>query len=165
MKKENFYQTKIKPQIKKGIDEIRHPGNHPKTTALSISIGIFVGIAVPMGFQVWAMALLLLVVRYNLMIASLVSLISNPLTVLPIYFVVISIGEYVIGVNFPWDIFYDFIDDPGIEKILEFGEQGIAVFFTGSILIALVISIPTYFVSLKTITALHKKNVNTLEQS
>ena len=165
MKIVNIYNTQIKPQIKKGIDEIRHPGNHPKTTALSIAVGIFIGIAVPMGFQVWAMVLLLLVIRYNLVIASIVSLISNPLTVLPIYYVVISFGEFVLGIDFPWELFYSFLDDPGLEKILEFGGKGIVVFFTGSLLIGTITSIPAYFISLKAVTALHDKNRAVLEQS
>jgi len=165
MKPGNFYKSKIKPSLKKGFDEIRHPGNHPKSTALSIAIGIYIGIAVPMGFQVWAMAVLLIVIRYNLVIASVVSLISNPLTVLPIYYVVISFGEFVLGIDFPWELFYSFLDDPGIEKILEFGTQGIMVFFTGSFLIATTISVPAYVISLRAITAFHNKNTTILEQS
>ncbi len=164
MSLKSFYQNKIKPKIKSGIDEIRHPGNHPQITALSVAVGIFIGIAIPMGFQVWAMALLLLLIRFNLVIASFVSLISNPLTIFPIYYAVISFGEFILGIDFPWQLFYNFLDDPGIEKILEFGSQGTVVFFTGSILMALLFSIPAYLVSLRTLSALHKKEKTVLEE-
>ncbi|NOG47640.1 MAG: DUF2062 domain-containing protein [Calditrichaeota bacterium] len=163
MKIKEFYNNKIRPKIKKGFDEIRHPGNHPRTTALSIAIGIFIGIAIPMGFQVWAMAILLLAIRYNLIIASFVSLISNPLTILPIYFAVISFGEFVLQISFPWELFYSFLDEPGFEKIVEFGTEGMFIFFTGSLLIATILSIPAYFLSFKTLTNYHNKNKTAVE--
>ncbi len=160
MEKENFYQRNIKPQLKKGMDEIRHPGNHPKTTALSIAIGLFIGIAIPMGFQVWAMAALLLIFHYNLVIASFVSLISNPFTILPIYYVILSLGEFILGVNFPWELFYNFLEEPGMDKILAFGTRGISVFFTGSIVIAVLVAVPSYFIAIKAITRMHdRKNL------
>ena len=77
----NFYYHKIKLRLKEALDDIRHPANHPRTTALSMALGMFISIFIPLGLQVWTLALILIFIRFNIVLATLVTLISNPLTI------------------------------------------------------------------------------------
>jgi len=145
----SFYYSKIKPQLIEAFNDILHPGNHPRATAISMAIGMFVAIFVPMGFQIWAMLILLTFYKYNIVLATLISYVSNPLTILPIYYAAINIGEMIFQKDFPWSLFNSFIDDPVLDKLMAFGFQGSAIFFSGLLFLAIVLSFTAYFLTLR----------------
>jgi hypothetical protein len=144
-----YYLTKIRPHLKRAVDEIRHPESNPQTTAFSMSLGMFVGILVPIGFQSVAFIILFALVRYNFIIACAVSMITNPFTVIPLYFIAIKIGEFIINVNFPWKYFDDFMEDPLWEYLFQIGLEGSMILFAGLLLLTLIFTPLTYFLSFK----------------
>ena len=154
----SFCRIKLKPKLKQLIDDLLHPANHPKNTALSMAIGVFIAIWIPIGFQLGAMLLLLTVINYNFAIATIVSFISNPLTVLPIYYFAIKIGEWLLQTNFAWKFFSDFIDHPAWEELIKFGSDNLVIFFSGITFLAVISSLLTYTFALKFTVYLRSKN-------
>lgn len=153
-----YYNQRIKPQKDRLMDDLMHPGNHPKQTALSMAIGVFVGIWIPIGFQLWTMLLLLTVIRYNFVIATIVSFISNPFTVLPIYYVAINIGEWLLQMDFSWHFFTEFIDNPMMDNLTQFGTNSLYILATGLTFMAVTLSLLTYTTALRVVLYLRARN-------
>ncbi|MCB0284038.1 MAG: DUF2062 domain-containing protein [Calditrichae bacterium] len=153
----NYFNIRIKPKLKRLINDVMHPGNHPRQTALSLAIGVFIGIWIPMGLQLWTMILLLSFVNYNFFMATLVSFISNPLTVLPLYYIAIKIGEWLLQSRFSWQFFSDFIEHPVFAKLLDFGTDSLVILATGLTFLAVVSAGITYFTTLKLVVYLRNR--------
>lgn len=145
----HLYKKYIKTHLLRAKDDILNPGNNPKLIAFSMAMGIFTGIFIPIGLQIWFMAALLFLFRFNIAIATFTSLISNPFTVLPIYYAGIKTGEYIINRPFPWELFDAFIEAPGFDKIVLFGTEGMAIFLGGLFVLAISFSTLTYLLSFK----------------
>lgn len=153
----NYYNSKLRPQLNEAVDEIRHPAIHPKTTAISMALGMFVGIFIPMGFQIWTLAFLLVIIRFNIVIATIVTLISNPFTILPIYYAGIFCGEHITGKIFPWKYFDSFLKHPRWDFIFNTSRNGIFIFLSGLFVMGLFLAIVTYFLALRFAVHLKKK--------
>jgi uncharacterized protein len=153
----NFYNNKIKSRLKEALDDIRHPANHPRATALSMALGMFIGIFIPMGLQVWTLTLILIFIRFNIVLATLVTLISNPLTILPIYYSGIVTGETITGNVFPWSYFDKFIQDPQLDYIINFGNKGALIFFGGLFVLGLTLALLTYIVAFRVAVLIQKR--------
>lgn len=63
--------------------------------ARGVALGLFVGFLIPIG-QIAAAALLALSVRGNLLVAALVTFVTNPLTFPPIYYAAYRLGTFLI---------------------------------------------------------------------
>ena len=159
----NFYCNKLKPQVKLALDDIRHPSNHPKTTAFSMALGMFIGIFIPMGLQVWTLAILLFVMRFNIVMATLVTLISNPFTFLPVYYAGITVGEKISGEIFPWQYFDKFIEEPKWDYIVNFGSEGAFIFLGGLLILGISLAIVTYFLAFRFAIYLKRKSNTALQ--
>jgi len=160
----NFYVNKIKPQLQQALADIRHPSTHPHTTALSMALGIFIGIFIPMGLQIWTLTLLLLVMRFNILITTVVTFISNPFTILPIYYSGIFIGEMILNMPFPWQYFDKFIEDPKLDYLVNFGSEGAVVFLSGLFVLGIIAASVTYLLSFRLAIFLQHKAKTVLEQ-
>ena len=158
-----YYRTKVYPQVKETLDEIRHPGNNPHAVAKSMAIGIFIGLSVPLGLQLIAFTFLLIAIRYNFIIANFVSLISNPFTILPIYYLAIIIGEFFLGAEFSWQYFNTFMEDPSWDNLFRFEFEAIVILLTGLLIMAIPGAILTYMLSFK-ITSFLKKEIKVLQE-
>jgi len=160
----NLYYNKLKPEIKLAIEDIRHPSNHPKTTALSMALGMFMGIFIPMGLQVWTLAVLLLLIRFNIVIATLVTLISNPFTLLPIYYAGIVVGETINSEIFPWRYFDKFVEDPQLDYIINFGSEGAFIFLSGLFVLGLVLAALTYVLAFRFAVFMQQRSETVLQE-
>jgi hypothetical protein len=69
-----------------------------RSIARGVALGFFVGFLVPVG-QIVLIALFAGAARGNLLVAALVTLVTNPLTVPPIYYAAYRIGSFVLGQN------------------------------------------------------------------
>lgn len=65
--------------------------------AMGLAVGVFIGCVIPMGLQIVAAAVAVAAVRANLPAAMLSSLITNPFTVAPVYFVAYKLGDLILG--------------------------------------------------------------------
>jgi uncharacterized protein (DUF2062 family) len=69
---------------------------HRKSVAGGVAIGMFCGL-VPGPLQMLSAALCAIVFRVNLPVATIVTLYTNPLTILPLYYVAYKLGLFVTG--------------------------------------------------------------------
>lgn len=68
--------------------------------ATGAAIGLFIGLAIPIA-QILLAAVAAVILRVNLPVAAAVTLITNPLTVPPIYYAAYHIGAWAIGSPVP----------------------------------------------------------------
>lgn len=153
----NFYSAKIYPLLKETWEEIRHPGNSPHMVAKSLTVGAFIGIFIPLGLQTITLALLILVYRYNIIIASFIALVSNPFTILPLYYAGIVTGEFFLGKDFPWQFFSNLIENPEWKNLVKFDFEAIIILMTGLFIMAIAFSAITYILSLNILNRLKKE--------
>lgn len=78
------------------------------SVASAVSVGLFCGL-IPGPLQMFSAALACMVLRANLPLALVTTLYSNPLTIVPLYFV-----AYFIGVPLTGGSMDDFVDPPTI---------------------------------------------------
>lgn len=64
---------------------------------MGLAVGVFIGCVIPMGLQIVVAAVAVAAVRTNLPAAMPSSLITNPFTVAPVYFVAYKLGELLLG--------------------------------------------------------------------
>lgn len=69
------------------------------SVALGAAIGVFFGLLIPV-FQAPFSALLSILLRANIGVAALATLITNPITFGPVYYGAYRFGEYITGIRF-----------------------------------------------------------------
>lgn len=80
-------------------DRLSHPllwHLNRRSAARGLALGLFAGLILPFG-QIFLAALLALSVRANIIVAASATLVTNPLTFPPIYFVAYRLGRSVTG--------------------------------------------------------------------
>jgi uncharacterized protein len=109
--------------------------------ALGVAVGVFFGLMVPLG-QILFAAVAAVVLRANLPVAALSTLVTNPFTVAPIYFAAYRLGQALLGgepalteaameppleleVGF-WKLWFQRVVDAGPPLVV-----GLAIFATG----------------------------------
>jgi hypothetical protein len=78
----------------------RHP---PWYDARGVSIGLIVGLGVPVGAQFITLGVLRSFLRFNLIIALGFSFVSNPFTMIPVYYGYYCLGAFVLGKSVAMD--------------------------------------------------------------
>jgi uncharacterized protein (DUF2062 family) len=73
---------------------------HRKSVAGGVAVGMFCGL-VPGPLQIVSAALFAIVFRVNLPVATLVTLYTNPVTIIPLYYVAYKLGLFVTGSEAP----------------------------------------------------------------
>lgn len=69
----------------------------PRHDALSVSLGLIIGLIIPVGGQLAALALLRMAMRFSYVIAAAFTLVSNPLNMIPLYYGYYCLGSFVLG--------------------------------------------------------------------
>jgi uncharacterized protein (DUF2062 family) len=72
----------------------RHP---PWYDARGVSLGLIVGIGVPVGTQIVTLGLLRTVSRFNFLVAVAFSFVCNPLNMIPLYYGYYRLGAFIMG--------------------------------------------------------------------
>ena len=73
--------------------------NPPWFDARAVGIGFVVGFGIPVGGQCAAMALARVFIRYNIAIAFVVSFVTNPFTMIPMYYGYYYMGSWILGLD------------------------------------------------------------------
>lgn len=73
--------------------------NPPWFDARAVGIGFVVGFGIPVGGQCAAMALARVFIRYNVAIAFAVSFVTNPFTMIPMYYAYYYVGSLILGLE------------------------------------------------------------------
>jgi len=121
-----------------------------RSIALGLAIGVFMGLIIPLA-QIPLAAIGAVLLRANLPIAMVSTLVTNPFTFAPLYFLAYRLGDYILGFGTP-TLTEAMIDAQvaemstgimgWIERIADIG----APLFTGLFVLASVMSVLTYFV-------------------
>lgn len=121
----------------------------PSKTALSLTIGWFVGLAVPMGFQTMCAVPLAAAFQCNVFLAYLATNITNPITAAPIYIFAFKIGAFIIGGGSAEKSLHNLLSDPSLNALWNFSSNGLAAFLLGCFILAISTSGFVYLISLK----------------
>jgi hypothetical protein len=82
-----------------------------RSVARGVALGVFFGLMIPIA-QIPAAAIASLMLRGNLWIASVSTLVSNPLTYGPLYYFAYRLGAGVIGARTPANLTADDVERP-----------------------------------------------------
>jgi len=82
-----------------------------RSVARGVALGVFFGLMIPIA-QIPAAAIASLMLRGNLWIAAVSTLVSNPLTYGPLYYFAYRLGAGVIGTRTPADLTADDVERP-----------------------------------------------------
>jgi uncharacterized protein (DUF2062 family) len=155
----NFIKTLNKRMIrlKSEIYSIIYSQHQPSHIALAISLGIFIGIVIPFGFQTIVAIPLALIFRTNVLLTVIGTYVSNPITLIPLYTFIMNLGTRITGINLLTADIQNFLVTTSIEKIATIGLNGLTVFLTGSFVTAMFLSLIVFFLVKQLVTFLRFK--------
>ncbi|MEO0499492.1 MAG: DUF2062 domain-containing protein [Pseudomonadota bacterium] len=78
-----------------GDPNVWHFNRH--SVARGVALGLFLGFAIPIGFQIFVAALIAVSTRANIAVAALFTGVSNPITAIPIYLGALKTGDWLLG--------------------------------------------------------------------
>jgi uncharacterized protein (DUF2062 family) len=146
-----------KLSIKYYYEKLLNLKSTPAEIAFSIALGIFIGLLFPIGLQTIIAVPISIFLGSNVLLTVTATLISNPLTILPIYYAAINIGQFITHIEISWNSISEFLTSPSFSGILNLSQNGLIVLFTGTSILALFCSVTIYFVIYKLICAHRKK--------
>ncbi|MGH1365961.1 MAG: DUF2062 domain-containing protein [Calditrichia bacterium] len=118
----------------------------PAKITRSLVLGVFIGMTVPIGFQAMLCVPVAIAASSNVAIMIAATLVSNPLTVLPIYYTAMLVGEFFTGSSIPWQMIVDGINDMSVKRWMSLGSDVFTVLGTGVLIQAIVLSALTYVI-------------------
>lgn len=130
---------------------LQHPNLwhlHRRSVAGGVAVGMFCGL-VPGPVQMLSAALCAIIFRVNLPVAAIVTWYTNPITILPLYYVAYKLGAFVTGsrANGPSRLDFDVFDLPMSEWLPAtmhwFAAMG-KPFATGLVLLAAILAVTGY---------------------
>ncbi|MBS3780735.1 MAG: DUF2062 domain-containing protein [Desulfovermiculus sp.] len=110
-----------------------------QTVARGIGVGLFLGLTPTVGAQTLLLVIGCLVLRANLLSAYAVSWISNPFTMMPLYWVFHALGRTLFASFFQFDLF--------TSELLDTAWRETLYLVLGSLLIAIPASVAGYIIS------------------
>jgi uncharacterized protein len=125
--------------------------------SLSLALGIFIGLTIPMGFQTLIVLPIAILLRCNFPVAWGATAISNPFTILPIYIAAAFIGEKITGIKISLTEINYVIINPTTDNFRSLGHDTFIVLIIGTSIIGLVLSVIVYYISLILITKHREK--------
>ncbi len=152
-------------KIKNYILELIRIERDPLKISLSIAIGIFVGLAIPMGVQTFFIIPFIILFRANFILAYMATYISNPITILPIYYSALRIGEFIIRDFLGIKIIINFnkvqqlLNYFTFDKLILLGKEFLITFTIGLIIQGIIVTILIFFVSYTIISFLIKNKI------
>ncbi len=121
----------------------------PEFIARGWALGMFIGCAVPFGFQLCISVPLAYLIKASRVGATVGTLITNPVTVFFIYPAQTWAADKLLGGNLAYSKLAEM--EWTIEAVRALGSEIIAAFFLGGLMLALVLTPITYFVVLNTV--------------
>jgi uncharacterized protein (DUF2062 family) len=147
----------LKKRLKKFHDSFISLKGEPKSIAMGMAVGVFIGVTPTIPFHTALIILFGLLWRHNLTAAYLGSwLISNPLTIPILYFSQYELGIYLLGMTQSQLVLTDY----SFQNIISLGWQIILPLLTGGIITAPFVAIPAYFITYRMVLALRNKSAS-----
>lgn len=155
---------KIINKSKIKLKEVFNADLNAKQIAINFTVGILVGLLVPMGLQTVGVIALCALFRLNFFIVVFATLITNPFTFVFIYYSAFKVGDFFIHSGIAWDTINSIINNPEYESILNLSLKSIKVIYSGLVIEALILAPITYIIVYQ-IAEYIKKNNNNLNTS
>jgi uncharacterized protein (DUF2062 family) len=145
----------IKKQLKDFYDRFLCLKGEPRAIAMGLAIGVFIGVTPTIPFHTALIILFGLLFKHNLTAAYLGSwLISNPLTILILYFSQYELGRYLLGMTHAHLVLTDY----SLKSILSMGWQITLPLMTGGFVMAPFFALPVYFMTYRVMLSLRKES-------
>jgi uncharacterized protein (DUF2062 family) len=125
----------------------------PEALARGLAVGFFFGVSFFWGLQVVLAIVVSHWVRGNKVVAAAVTLISNPLTSLPLYTFCYFIGHLVMGSR---GRFPDLASVHSTQALLDLGPRFLLTMVVGTTLVGVVGAVPLYFLSEEVLETLRR---------
>ncbi len=146
---------------------IKRLRGNPRSLALGTAIGVFVGVTPTMPLHTVTIVGLTLLLRANTIAAMIAATaISNPLTVVPQYYLAWKVGNVLLPGRLSWERLQGLmriISDKGfidsIKTLSHLSYDALLVMLTGGFLLALPLSIASYFLSLRFFYKMREKRL------
>ncbi len=148
LKKFRLSDLFVKEKIKKFINYEKELAHNPRKLALSFALGIFVGLAVPMGLQTIAALPFALLFRCNILVVYIASLITNPFTAIFIYAGMFKIGELVTGNYLPYEEVEGILSNFSIKQFSQLGSTALINYLIGMLILTLTLTPLSYYLVL-----------------
>ncbi len=148
LKKFRFSDLFVKEKIKKFINYEKELAHNPHKLALSFALGIFVGLAVPMGLQTVAALPFALLFRCNILVVYIASLITNPFTAIFIYALMFKIGELVTGNYIPYEQLEVMLNNFSLKQFSQIGSTALNNYIIGMLILTFTITPLSYYLVL-----------------
>jgi hypothetical protein len=134
----------IKKRLREFYDRFLSLRGEPRTMALGMAVGVFIGVTPTIPFHTALIVLCGLICKCNLTAAYLGSwLISNPVTIPVLYFSQYHLGRRLIGIS---DV-HPVLIEPSLQGVMAMGWQVILPLLTGGVVMAPFFAIPAYFLT------------------
>lgn len=134
----------------------------PHKLAWSVAIGVFIGFFIPIGFQTFIVIPIALALEVNLIVAYISTLVSNPITAIPMYYVAVDVGQRLTGLRVNWSSFERVFSEPSFNAMIELGTDSLIVFFTGSMFLGIIFAALLYLFTYK-VVIYYRKAENPLQ--
>jgi uncharacterized protein (TIGR03546 family) len=135
-------------RLRQWLRDIAGLDDPPHKIALGMALGIFIGFVPIMGIQMAVVLPFALLFRGNKTAAIAGVWITNPVTVIPIYYVDYKVGH--LFTDYPpltRTYFTDLFTNLEASKFLKLGQDVLVPLFVGGAILGVVFGIPTYFVT------------------
>ena len=126
------------------LEEMISLGHEPRKIARSIAFGVAIGLVIPVGLQSMVSIPLAIFFRCNLILTLVGTLISNPVTLVPLYYIAYHIGTRLTGITLSFSQIEEMILELNIDYFLQLGSDAIIVLITGTAVQALLYGGITY---------------------
>ena len=147
-RQQNPKDTVAQMNIRKFIRDITGLDDPPHKVALGLALGIFVGFIPIMGIQMAVVLPFAVLLRGNKTAAIGGVWVTNPVTVIPIYYLNYKVGMVLLNApELSWARFQDLFTTMTLDKFLTLGSSLLAPLFAGGLVVAVVVSVPTYLVA------------------
>jgi uncharacterized protein (DUF2062 family) len=145
LKKIRLSDLFVKEKIKQFIDYEKELAHNPHKLALSFALGIFVGLAIPMGLQTIVALPFALLFRCNILVVYIATLITNPFTAIFIYAAMFKIGELVTGNYVPYEQVENILSNFSIKQLNQLGSTALNNFLVGMLILTIALTPLSYY--------------------
>jgi uncharacterized protein (DUF2062 family) len=135
---------KFGERFKKRLKDIFTANLSSKDIAVNFTIGILIGLLIPMGLQTIGVIALCTLFRLNFFIVVFATLITNPFTVVFIYYSAFEVGDYVLNSGITWSSISAVINNPELNSILVLSIESLKVIYLGLFIESIIFGVLTY---------------------
>jgi uncharacterized protein len=150
----------IKGRINDFYNKFLSLNGRPEEIARAMALGVFIGVTPTIPFHTALIMVICLIFRQNITAAILgATIISNPVTIPFLYLAGYEVGRIVLGVSEnPFNVTsYD------VRSLLEIGWHIVYPLMVGGLLLAVVFTVPSYFITYHAVVKLRTRNVEPIE--